>query len=270
MIHAQRAPGRSIPMPTHEPCSVEEVPSLRPVRRSSISDSIYDELRDAITSGELVPGAALPGERTLAERFAANRGAVREALKRLEAAGLVTIHQGGPTRVLDYRLTAGLDFVTELLFARSGGFERSVLRSVSELCELIAPDIARLAALRHGAELPQALCALLAEARCASRTGERERVSDLVEDFWTKIAQHCDNVAYQLILNTVREVRDAHGGLFTRLPIERRGRPSHLEAIARAITSRDPDLAEQRVREWIEAGRMRNEKERGAIRSASS
>ncbi|WP_330450236.1 GntR family transcriptional regulator [Paracoccus marcusii] len=47
-------------------------PSDRIVRRK-LSDQVFDRLRDMIASGELPPGAPLPSERDLMERFGTGR-----------------------------------------------------------------------------------------------------------------------------------------------------------------------------------------------------
>ncbi len=52
-------------------------------------------LREEILRGQYRPGERLPSERELASRFSANRGAVREALKKLEQLGIAAIHPGG-------------------------------------------------------------------------------------------------------------------------------------------------------------------------------
>ncbi|MFT7686295.1 MAG: GntR family transcriptional repressor for pyruvate dehydrogenase complex [Candidatus Azotimanducaceae bacterium] len=62
--------------------------------RSKVED-ICDILRDEILSGQYRPTERLPSERDLSARFDANRGAVREALKKLEQLGITTITPGG-------------------------------------------------------------------------------------------------------------------------------------------------------------------------------
>lgn len=64
-----------------------------PVR--SLASEIEAELRDDILRGQYRPGERLPSERDLAARFNASRGAVREALKKLEQLGLADIRPGG-------------------------------------------------------------------------------------------------------------------------------------------------------------------------------
>jgi GntR family transcriptional regulator, transcriptional repressor for pyruvate dehydrogenase complex len=69
------------------------------VVRSPVYVQVAEQLRGAILSGELAPGAELPTERELAETFGASRASVREALRVLEAQGLIE-GGGAPTRAV--------------------------------------------------------------------------------------------------------------------------------------------------------------------------
>jgi GntR family transcriptional repressor for pyruvate dehydrogenase complex len=61
----------------------------------SRSEEVAAELRDEILRGQYRPGERLPSERDLSERFRTSRGAVREALKKLEQLGIASIRRGG-------------------------------------------------------------------------------------------------------------------------------------------------------------------------------
>ena len=56
--------------------------------------TIADQITEAIRSREFLPGARLPGERELAERFGVSRVTIREAEIALQARGLVRIKTG--------------------------------------------------------------------------------------------------------------------------------------------------------------------------------
>src|SRR5262245_29579538 len=58
------------------------------------SEMIVDQIRLLIRDGQLKPGDRLPAERELGERFGVSRVTVREALRGLEANGMVTIKVG--------------------------------------------------------------------------------------------------------------------------------------------------------------------------------
>ncbi len=57
-------------------------------RRALLSDRVRNALTDAIASGELEPGSTLD-EQTLADRHGVSRTPVREALRQLQASGMV-------------------------------------------------------------------------------------------------------------------------------------------------------------------------------------
>src|SRR4051812_20836770 len=57
-------------------------------------DDVFVQIRDAILSGDLPEGERLPNERDLAGRFEVGRPTVREALRSLEALGIVEIRPG--------------------------------------------------------------------------------------------------------------------------------------------------------------------------------
>ena len=67
-------------------------------------DQIAEELILDVLTGSYRPGERLPSERDLAARFEANRGAVREAMKKLEQIGLAEISPGGPGRKQSQKL----------------------------------------------------------------------------------------------------------------------------------------------------------------------
>ncbi len=114
------------------------------------SDLVHARLRADVLEGRLAPGEAVPSERALAEELGVNRHAVREALKRLEQAGLVRITQGGATRVQDWRVSAGLEVLLDLV-ASPDGPPPELARAVLEMRESIGVDAARRCAARAGA-----------------------------------------------------------------------------------------------------------------------
>ena len=79
----------------------------------SQSDRIARDLRSDILNGRYQAGDRLPSERELAQRFAVQRAAVREALRKVEQLGLAEIRPGG-VRVCPLE-TASLDIVGHLL-----------------------------------------------------------------------------------------------------------------------------------------------------------
>jgi GntR family transcriptional regulator, negative regulator for fad regulon and positive regulator of fabA len=74
-----------------------------------------EALVSAILRGTYPPGSTLLAERQLAEALGVTRPTLREALQRLSRDGWVSIRQGKPTLVNDYRRDGGLNVLTALV-----------------------------------------------------------------------------------------------------------------------------------------------------------
>ena len=74
---------------------MEDTPhAIRPIARFKISDSVAAQLEQLIGDGAYKLGERLPSERVLSEQFGVGRSSMREALRVLEARGLVSIAHG--------------------------------------------------------------------------------------------------------------------------------------------------------------------------------
>jgi GntR family transcriptional repressor for pyruvate dehydrogenase complex len=65
-----------------------------PIQKQRNFEEILVQLQAAFANGQLSPGDRLPAERELAEQFGASRTSVREALRVLEALGVVQVKPG--------------------------------------------------------------------------------------------------------------------------------------------------------------------------------
>ena len=177
---------------------------LEPVPRSSLSDAVFDQIAGQILTDRIEPGQPLPSERELVKALGVNRGAVREALKRLAQAGLVEQRHGGGTTVLDYRRHAGLDLLTRLLVSRDGTPDVAVARSIMEMRAALAPDIARLCAQRATPGLVELMKETVADMAEAAEPEDLDRLQLLSLELWELLVQGADNIAYRLAFNTLR------------------------------------------------------------------
>jgi GntR family transcriptional regulator, transcriptional repressor for pyruvate dehydrogenase complex len=172
------------------------VSTLRP----PLSSRIHAGLRADILTGRYSPGAALPSERMLSERLGSNRHAVREALKRLQQAGLVRISQGGATRVCDWRREGGLDLLVELAAAGEAPPELELPRATLEMRACVGADAARLCARRAPTV---ARAELVARAAALAAESDLDVRNEVYERLWELIVETSGNVAYRLALNTL-------------------------------------------------------------------
>jgi GntR family transcriptional repressor for pyruvate dehydrogenase complex len=163
-----------------------------------VSDHVFAQLRDAILSGAYAPDAPLPGERDLAATFEVNRHAVREALRRLQQLGLVKVSQGGATRVLDWRVHAGLD-----LAMSSGDIlpVSTLVRDMMEMRACLGADAARLCALRG---TPAAKETVIASVDAlAAAAPDLDRMGEANVALWRAVVAGSGNTAYLLAFNSL-------------------------------------------------------------------
>lgn len=185
-----------------------DLPASPIARRPLRSDEVHDDLRRQILGAELAPGDALPSERVLAERFGVNRHAVREAIKRLQQAGLVVVSQGGATRVLDWQMYGGLDLLGDVAPLLESAARWRTLRSVAEMRASIGTDAARLCAREAPDELREGLAAVVDDMAAADDFEERLRTYEVL---WMRIVVGSGNLAYRLAFNTLVAARHGAG-----------------------------------------------------------
>ncbi|MFP5071313.1 FadR/GntR family transcriptional regulator [Pseudonocardia nantongensis] len=168
------------------------------VRAGRVSNLIVEQIRLLISEGQLVAGDRLPSERELGERFGASRVTVREALKMLEATGLVTIKVGARggafvTAPTSERVGEG---ISDLL--RFSVVEPSDVTEARQVFEIsIVPLVCRRADETDVAEL-QEICE---RAERSLESGEGYSVT-LSAEFHVRVARATHNPAIELLART--------------------------------------------------------------------
>lgn len=180
----------------------------------SVSDGVHAHLRDAILSGELAAGDAVASERELSEALGVNRHAVREAIKRLQQARLVQVSHGGPTRVLDWRATGGLDLIVDLVRDHSARIDAGLMAAIVEMRACIGIDAARRCAERAPAAGREDAARRAEAAAGATDLAARTLANT---ELWTAVVAGAGNLAYRLALNTLVEGVATYSELDARL-----------------------------------------------------
>ncbi len=85
-----------------------ESPVSTPRRPRNLAQGLVEDFSERIRGGQIRPGEKLPTESALMRQFGVSRTVVREALSRLQAAGLVETHHGVGTYALEP--SGGADF----------------------------------------------------------------------------------------------------------------------------------------------------------------
>ena len=115
--------------------------TFQSLKRSNIVETILESFKLSMIRGELKAGQRLPSEMELVEQFGVGRGTLREAMKKLEALGVVSIQRGDGTYIVEKpsaALLSPLEFA--LLLEAKVGVDLVELRSLIETgyCQLAA------------------------------------------------------------------------------------------------------------------------------------
>lgn len=172
--------------PTSERASLDRI--ILPGRAASLSSQIVAEVRDAVFTRRLAPGDFLGTEKDLSGRFGVSRIVARDALRTLEALGIVEIRMGkgggariarGNPRLFAEALAVQLD-LTGVSAAEIMDAQRAVETLAAELAAENATqtDIARLRQL-------------LDDAR--AEMGDLDRFTRLSRDFHLAVAEASHN-----------------------------------------------------------------------------
>jgi GntR family transcriptional repressor for pyruvate dehydrogenase complex len=231
---------------------ISDGPRFTPARRLRTLDDVSVQLRNAIVAGAIPEGARLPGERELAERFAVGRPTVREALRSLEALGIVEIRPGrtgGAYAVRPSEATLGSALST--LVSLDGA-------SAQELAEFrlgFEPDTAWWAALRADTEDIATLLRLVGETRTQVEqvTGDWTPVTDADARWHEALARATKNRLrigislglHEPFLRQVPALDEAHARYAQTIP-------KSLAKITRAVKARDAERARAAMVEHIE------------------
>jgi len=223
-----------------------------PLSRTSVVDAAFEELQGRILHGAFSPGDRLPTEQELARALGVSRSTIREALNRLASCRLIRIQHGGSKTVLDYREHAGLEVALALLANPDGEVDLNVVRSVTEMRSVVAPDSARLAALRRS----DSEAAELVEA-ATSMADDRMTMNTRVEccmHFWMLLVRASHNLAYRLGFNSLRVTHVGDVSLFREIIAEELCAANHYRDIAGAINNGAADEAATVTRELVDIG----------------
>lgn len=212
---------------------------LERIARTSVRDQTLEQLKNFIVSGELGPGARLPSERALSEALGVGRYSVREALKILEAVGLVESRPGDGTflvtrtgeqfgRILGMGLAAWGGAIIEILDAR----------------EMIEVEAARAAADRAN---EQDLAHILHEVeRMRAAEVNRDIPGYLAADmeFHRRIAQASHNaIIWQFVSNLADLLEEVlQEAKFDEMPAQAEGGATHHDVYL-ALARRDRQAA---------------------------
>ena len=219
---------------------VEEL--LQPVGKARLHDTISLQLNKLIEEGRLAPGDRLPPERELAERFKVSRNSVRDALRTLEARGLIETRQGDGTYVRQIKPARLYSNLVDVLVS---GKEN--IRDILQARHMLEPQIALLAAQHaQDADLRRLEQNVL---RHEAKAEQHDPGVDEDAEFHHLIAEMSGNAFFVRLIEFVNQHMETSRDMLLRYD-ESATRLGH-RAILAALRAHDADAARQAMAQHI-------------------
>jgi GntR family transcriptional repressor for pyruvate dehydrogenase complex len=189
-----------------------------PVSRTRASADIVDQIERAIFDGAYSAGERLRSERELAEQFKVSRITVRDALRVLEARGLIRVKVGasGGAFVTDTNLDQVVGSISTMV-----KLQRMTLSELAEARTIVETAAAERAAARADANAIARLVEMVKRSSDVVRDGLPH--TEVSMDFHVAVAEASGNEllsatvrAYRdLLMQTLRDMRDPSSALVT-------------------------------------------------------
>jgi len=170
-------------------------------QRKLLSKVVENQIEEAIRSKTLGPGSKLPSENEMCDQFGVSRTAVREALRMLNARGLISIEKGRGMYVQNFSAETVTDPLHLYLKLQC---EEDYVIDIVHARQIIEPPIAASAALNHTDEDARLLVRDHEELKHCG--GNYEDLSRLDMKFHLDIARASENVIVPLLLEPIHRL----------------------------------------------------------------
>ena len=167
--------------------------------RLTLSQRIERTIENAIREKKLIVGSKLPTEREMCESFGVSRTALREALRRLSARGLISIQKGSGMYVSEINLE---DAIKTLNLYYDLKFDKNLLSQIIEVRSIFGPEIARMSARnRSEADMAELEANLIEFEACDPDNTQKE--ADIDNRFHLIVTKSSANPILQITMEPI-------------------------------------------------------------------
>lgn len=231
---------------TH-PLEKEATPNGSSGRGAKMAILVAQGIVREIADKHLLPGAKLPPEHEMVERYGVARATLREALRFLELQGVLSIKPGpGGGPVVGEPHTRNLASTLALLLQ----FLDAPFRSLIELRQVISPGMAGMAARNARHDDLERMRDCIAKLRNYAGTNLASYV-DENRKFHDIIAWASGNPAIGLLVTSVHMITNSSGIALNYSEREQRYQIETYESLYQAIVSRDDMRAHKEMEAFI-------------------
>ncbi|WP_028709558.1 FadR/GntR family transcriptional regulator [Propionicicella superfundia] len=209
--------------------------------RESLVDNLTGELLGDIVAGRLVAGGSLPSEADLAVRFGVNRLTIREAVRKLQAQGIVHTVAGRRSEVNPISRWTDIGAALQVVEARIGPAESSI--QLLQLRRMIETGACALAATRMD---PAGLRRLEGEVDGMREAAAANDVAAyVVHDiaFHDVILDSCGNQFLRILLDPLQELLRERRTETSKVPAVQQHAIEMHTAVLEALRTQDAEIA---------------------------
>lgn len=217
------------------------------------AERIFEILRRQILSDELRAGDALEGERVLAPRLDTNRNTLREAIRKLEQAELVTVRHGKSAAIADFRRTGRTELIGPFLEHGADVGER--VRALEDILRLrlhVVDAVLELAAERREPEDVARLDAICAEQVAAFERGDRAALARGDGAWLGALVDAARSLPMRWMANGLLDVFEHMAARLPGIWLVEKSYPDFLRGLVAAIRDGDAGRAREVARAYFE------------------
>jgi GntR family transcriptional regulator, transcriptional repressor for pyruvate dehydrogenase complex len=214
---------------------------FKSVRPDRISQTIVDQIKEAIFQKKIRTGDKLPSERQMMEQFETSRVTVREALKKLENSGILEIRRGtqGGAFVRDPDVTFVSNFLQDM-------FSMGNIRvfDLTEARMAVEPFSVKIATARITNDSLEAIKQNIKETRECLKGNQASDARLLTLEYHRIIAQASGNPVIFFMVDSIMGIMENNVSAIA-IPAESIENTLHYhESIYEAIMKRSPEKAQ--------------------------
>jgi len=218
----------------------------------TLSQRIERTIENGIREKKLAVGSKLPTERELCESFGVSRTALREALRRLSARGLISIQKGSGMYVTEINIE---DAIKTLNLYYDLKFDQNLLSQIIEVRCMFEPEIARLAAANRTEENLVELRQNLVEFE-QSNPDNTQKEADLDNKFHLIITRSTLNPIIQISMEPIYSLLPRmRNYIYGNIDGEKENTLNSHRALLEAIQAMNGDRANKIMKEHLERTR---------------
>jgi GntR family transcriptional regulator, transcriptional repressor for pyruvate dehydrogenase complex len=170
------------------------------INRESVTQQIYNDLKERIIDGEFLSSEKLPSENMLSEEYGVSRLSVRAALQKLNTLGLVDIRVGEGSFVQEINFGNFMSEISDLIA------QDSMTKYLFEFRENIEKTCTNFAIARATEEEIQKLKEIAEDLLTVAKEKDYDNYVELDYQFHYQLCKMSQNKLYDMVYSSIKDL----------------------------------------------------------------